>query len=294
MIKPKKLIIYTFIALFAIFIGAYLAVASILNSKTILQPILLRPDTGSIEFYDQSIIAGIKRTELQISSPDGSKMHGWLFTKPGANKIAIVSHGNAANIAYRLHIANALLNAGCSVVLYDYRGYGKSTGTATMNNLLEDGVTVYDYVTKILKYSDSQIILYGESIGSGVTCHIASLRPCLGVIIQSGVSSIPSTAKAQVLLLEGFPDFVFAQPHFANAETLSKLSMPLLLIHGKQDHIVAPRESANMFARANEPKTLIWLEHCGHNDVGADLPELHAEYLLYNKSMQDFVAHLPG
>ena len=156
-----------------------------------------------------------------------------------------------------------------------------------MNGLLEDGITAYDYVRNTLKYEDKQIILYAESIGSGVACHIASLRPCLALIIQSGLASIPSTAKAQIPLLAIFPDIVFAQPQFANAEALSKIHIPVLLIHGKLDHTVAPGESAKMFARANEPKTLIWLENCGHNDVGDKDSQLFLE------SIKNFVSILP-
>ena len=285
--KTKKLIIFNFIVLFATFAGAYLAVASILNNQALLQPILLRPDVGSIENYDQAVVAGIKKTTIYIPTADGEKMHAWLFSLQNSNKITVVSHGNAANISYRMHIAKALLKAGCSVLMYDYRGYGMSTGSATMNGISDDGVTAYDYVRNTLKYDDKQIILYGESIGSGVACHVASLRPCLGMIIQSGLSSIPSTAKAQIPFLNIFPDVFFAKPHLANADALKNIHIPVLLIHGKLDHIVAPGESAKMFASANEPKTLIWLEHCGHNDVGDQ------DSQLFHESIRNFVSSLP-
>jgi uncharacterized protein len=284
--KTKRFIIYNFAVLFATFTGAYLAVGSILNNQAILQPILLRPEVGTTENYDRAVIAGVKKTDIAIPTADGKQMHAWLFTPPNSNKIAVVSHGNAANIAYRMYIAKALLKTGCSVLLYDYRGYGKSTGSATMNGILEDGITAYDYVRNTLKYDDKHIILYGESIGSGVTCHIASLRPCLGVIVQSGLASIPSTAKAQISLLSIFPDIVFAQPQFANADALRKIHVPVLLIHGKLDHTVAPGESAKMYASANEPKTLVWLEHCGHNDVGDKDSEL------FHESIEKFVNSL--
>lgn len=286
MIKPKKLIIFNFLVLFATFLGAYLALASILNNSSIMQPILLRPEVGSTERYDRAVIAGIKRTDIAIPTADGKQMDAWLFQAPNSTKIAVVNHGNAANIAYRLHIAQALLKAGCSVLMYDYRGYGKSTGSATMNGILEDGITAYDYVRNTLKYDDKHILLYGESIGSGVTCHVMSLRRCLGVIIQSGLASIPSTAKAQIPLLAMYPDIVFAQPHFANAAALSKIHVPILLIHGKLDHTVAPGESAKMYATANEPKTLVWLEHCGHNDVG------DKDSQLFHESIENFVRTL--
>jgi fermentation-respiration switch protein FrsA (DUF1100 family) len=285
-IKPKKLIIFNFLVLFATFLGAYLALASILNNSSIMQPILLRPEVGSTERYDRAVIAGIKRTDIAIPTADGKQMDAWLFQAPNSTKIAVVNHGNAANIAYRLHIAQALLKAGCSVLMYDYRGYGKSTGSATMNGILEDGITAYDYVRNTLKYDDKHILLYGESIGSGVTCHVMSLRRCLGVIIQSGLASIPSTAKAQIPLLAMYPDIVFAQPHFANAAALSKIHVPILLIHGKLDHTVAPGESAKMYATANEPKTLVWLEHCGHNDVG------DKDSQLFHESIENFVRTL--
>ena len=284
--KTKKAIIFSFLVLFATFAGVYLAFASLLSKRAVLQPILLHPEVGTTEYYDRSVVAGVKKTNIYIPTADGKKIHAWLFSLPNSDKVAIVSHGNAANISYRMHIAKALLKAGCSVFMYDYRGYGMSTGNATMNGILDDGITAYDYVHDPLNYDGKQIILYGESIGSGVTCHIASMRPCLGVIVQSGLASIPSTARAQIPLLSIFPDIVFAQPHFANAEALSKIHVPVLLIHGKLDHTVAPGESAKMFVSANEPKTLIWLDHCGHNDVGDQ------DSQLFHESIENFVRTL--
>lgn len=284
--KRKKLVIFNFLVLFAIFLGVYLAVASLLSQQSVLQLVLLRPEYGSTADYSRATISGYEKKEFSIPTQDGQKLDSWLFTKPGAQKIAIVYHGNAANIAYRLHIARPLLESGCSVLLFDYRGYGKSTGSATMKSVLDDGITAYDYVHNELKYNAQNIVLYGESIGSCVTSYVASERPCAGVIIQSGLSSIPSTAKGIFCLLSIFPDFVFAPPHCDNAALMSKVHTPLLLMHGKLDHTVPASESAKVFARANEPKTVVFFDNCGHNNMGTD------QAPLFLQTIKNFVKEL--
>jgi pimeloyl-ACP methyl ester carboxylesterase len=197
-----------------------------------------------------------------------------------------VSHGNAGNISNRIYLANALTRAGCSVLLYDYRGYGVSTGTPTITGILQDGLSVYDFAHDKLQYPAEKIILYGESIGTAVTCNIACNRQCEAVILQSGIGSLPSVGRHIFPILWLFPDSIVAEPHLDNVASVKTLHVPLLLCHGMVDNIVPFHESERMFASANQPKQLVLLPHCGHNDMGVyDTRE-------FNDAICNFVAAL--
>ncbi len=277
MLKPvnrKKLaILISFATVFAIFGGIYLFVASMLSQPSNIDTLVLRPKPAN-KSYEADPVAGSKKTSLFIQAKDGFKIHAWLFRVPNSTKLTIVSHGNAGNVSNRFYIADALVKAGSSALVYDYRGYGLSTGSPTISGILEDGLTVYDYARDKMHYPANEILLYGESIGTAVTCHIASQRQVAAVILQSGIANLPSVAKHLFVLLNIYPDFVLPEPHLDNAKLISKLNVPLLILHGRKDTLVPFENSEQLFSNAHEPKKLVILDNCGHNDMGVQDTEL--------------------
>jgi pimeloyl-ACP methyl ester carboxylesterase len=192
--KSRAAIIASFIMVTVIACGVYACVASALHSKSTMSALILRPVVGADKFYDQELVPGIKKQSLFVTAMDGSKLHAWLFKLPGtvSRRLALVSHGNAGNVSNRIYLANALTESGCSVLLYDYRGYGLSSGKSSLDSICDDGATMYSYAINDLGYRPNQVVLYGESIGTAVTCSLAANLPCAGVILQSGFTSLPS------------------------------------------------------------------------------------------------------
>ncbi len=283
-VKRRKLaIIISFATVFAIFAGIYLSIAWMLAQPSTMNTAVLRPKPAN-KSYDANPVIGIKKESLFIPAQGGSKIHAWLFRVPNSTKLTIVSHGNAGNVSNRFYIADALVKAGSSALVYDYRGYGLSTGTPTIPGILEDGLTVFDYARDKMHYPVNKILLYGESIGTGVTCHTASLRPVAAVVLQSGVANLPSVGKHIFVLLNAFPDFVFPEPHLDNLKLVSKLNMPILILHGRKDTLVPIQNSEQLIANAHEPKKLVLLDNCGHNDMGVQDRELFLD------SIENFVA----
>jgi uncharacterized protein len=244
---------------------AYLAVWALLCSPLYTR-IILRPDRNQSKLYATDRILDAPRQEYFFDS-HGSKLHGWLFQKPHSNSIAIVHHGNAGNILNRLFLAKALITAGTSVFLYDYRGYGKSTGTPSLAGILDDGLAAFDFVKD--KFAYPVIINYGESIGSGVACNVNAHRKTDALILQSGITSLPNVAKDGVILLRLYPNFMWPQPQFDNYVSLSHSKTPLLLLHGERDRLVPAAQSQRLFDCASTTdKNFVKLPNCGHNDVG--------------------------
>ena len=288
-VKKKLSVAQQLTIVFSIFIGIFtigwFSIAVFLRDENVSSGLALHPTTGSDGFVSKQI-GDIKCEPVTIPGPDGSQMRGMLFTLPRVTKIAIVNHGNAGNNAHRLYLAEALTKAKVNVLLYDYRGYGLSTGKATLRGILEDGDAAYDYVRTQLHYAPANIIIYGESIGTAVSCHVAAHHECAGLILQSPIKSLPAAAKFVFMLLRMYPDFVFPDPKLDNLQLISQIKCPKLFMHGLKDQIVDSQNSKVLYDAAPEPKTLALLPECGHNDMGAFNSDI------FNGSIETFVAGL--
>jgi|AGTN01.2.fsa_nt_gi Putative lysophospholipase. len=210
---------------------------------------------------------GATWTDELFTAPDGTKLSGWYFNSPKAKKTILVSHGNGGNIAHRILLIASLVHCGGSVFVYDYRGYGKSAGKASVDGIQQDGLAAYDFLTKEKNVRPSDIVLYGESLGCAVSSNIFSKRPVGGVILQSGFSSIQTAARDRLPWMWLYPDQLYPQRSLTNMVAYRGAHPPLLIMHGEQDSILFPQYSKEVFAAASEPKQLVMLPTCGHNDV---------------------------
>ena len=195
-------------------------------------------------------------------------MCAWYFINPKAKTIIVFNHGNAGNISHRLAFAETFTKCGASVFLFDYRGYGQSSGKATVNGIVNDGLSAYNYVRQQLGYAPQDIIVAGESIGSGVACTVASNRQCDRLLLLAPLRSLASVCKFHFPFLRIYPDFVFPGTQLANIKTIKRIHVPVLLIHGQKDLTVPFDNSQDLLLAANNPKKLVSLPHCGHNDIG--------------------------
>lgn len=263
----------------------YLLMGAVIAWSPIYSLVILRPE-GKSDLYNIQIK---NKEDVTFANRNGDTLHAWLFRSPGSNRIALVHHGNAGNLTNRLLIARDFLQMGISVFLYDYRGYGASTGKATVAGLAEDGQAAYDYITGKLGYRAQNIIVYGESIGTAVACRTALDRPCKAIILQSGLCSLPRVAYDGVCWLRLYPDWIFPEPRFDTASIISSFAQPVLFIHGAKDKLIPCHHSRDLFALASSPdKELVILPNAGHNDVqGLDEP-------VYFAALSRFINKISG
>lgn len=194
-------------------------------------------------------------------------MQGWFFHRRQAPYIVLVNHGNAGNLDdIKWLIENLLACEEVSVLAYDYRGYGNSArnaiGLPTVESVVEDGFSAYEYVREGLGYAPDSIILYGQSIGGAVTCQVMDGRPCLGVILQSGFSSLRKVVAHHMPFLAHSPLIPDALDN--RAVLSSKVHPPVLFIHGTADFIVPHFNSEEMFACTRGRKELVLCEGACH------------------------------
>jgi fermentation-respiration switch protein FrsA (DUF1100 family) len=199
--------------------------------------------------------------DVYLTASDGTKLHAWWIPKPGAKFATLHLHGNAGNITHRDLSASTILQAGSSVLLLDYRGYGKSEGKPSERGIYRDADAAYDWlVTKGFK--PGQIILHGESLGTAVAAELASRRKCTGVVLEAPFTSARAVAH-KVLPLVG-PLLVWG---FDTKSRMAKINAPVFVIHGDRDAVITYEFGQQIFAVAREPKRFWTIPGATHNDL---------------------------
>jgi alpha-beta hydrolase superfamily lysophospholipase len=253
-------------ALAATGIVFYLALAPIFGMQ-FYNVILFQPMVYPEGNYEIEWVAGVKRKEVYFRSAGGRHLHGWYFQHKNPSKTVLVNHGNGGNLTNRLYIAQHLLQAGCSVLLYDYQGYGRSEGAPSLGAVCADAIAAYKYLTKDLRILPADIVLYGESLGTGVTCEILHLCPCSGVVLNSSFYSLEDISRRKFSFLNVYPSWMFPTPSLNSARVVRKPHPPLLMLHGIDDTLCLVAQAKSLFEVASEPKKLVLMAGVGHNGL---------------------------
>jgi uncharacterized protein len=244
---------------------------------------IFHPDKYPIGEYDLEAIGDVKLDEVWFNSLNGKRLHGWFFQVPGARKTLLYHHGNAGNLTHRVPALKCLFQAGVSVFLYDYQGFGRSDGEPTLQSICEDGVAAFDYLHNIEGIPCSDIVIYGESLGSGVACQVAAVRPSAGLILQSGFSSLRRIGCEVLPWCNIYPNWLMPQPEMDNASIISREHVPLLIMHGQQDIVIPFAHGEELYRLATEPKIFVPLERAGHSDIVIAEPDR------YIHAIKDFI-----
>lgn len=202
--------------------------------------------------------------ELTLVSEDDAHISAWHHTPDAGYPTLIFFHGKGGNLGDRSLYFRSLSEAGFGILAIDYRGYGASTGSPSEKGLYQDARAAMDYAVKTVSLAPHEIILYGESIGTGVAMQIASEYPEGAVILQSPFTSLQAIAEKRYPWL---PVAFLLKDRFDSLGKVTAINAPLLLIHGAQDRIVPIGEGQALFARALEPKEAVYYPDKGHNDL---------------------------
>ncbi|KAL7506754.1 hypothetical protein ACHAXN_003992 [Cyclotella atomus] len=189
-------------------------------------------------------------------------------------KTILYSHGNATDIG-AMSILQCLISksCNCNVLVYDYSGYGSSGGVPMEKNTYRDIKLVYQWVVQNITHHEHQVILYGQSVGSGPSCYLASKRQNIGGLILHS----PFTSGMRVLT----PSRMLAcLDIFPNIDRIQKVTCPTFIIHGKKDVEVPMEHGLALYKNLKEECRYEpwWVEGKGHNDI-CDGREGVKEYL---------------
>ncbi|MBH8573168.1 alpha/beta fold hydrolase [Nostocaceae cyanobacterium CENA369] len=210
-------------------------------------------------------------------------IHGWWIKSNQPNtRVLLYLHGNGINIGANISHANRFYQLGFSVLLIDYRGYGRSEGVfPNEKRVYQDAATAWNYLVQQRQISPSQIFLYGHSLGGAIAIDLAVKVPeAAGLIVESSFTCIQELI-AYRNLFRVFPVDLILTQRFASIKKLSQLKIPVLFIHGTVDSTVPSFMSQKLYAVAPEPKTLILVPGAEHNNVAV---VANMEYLQWVKA----------
>jgi fermentation-respiration switch protein FrsA (DUF1100 family) len=229
-------------------------------------------------------------TDIQnefFCSKNGARLHAWYLQAPHSKCVVLISHGNGGNLTNRIPLIAMFLRCGISIFIYDYEGYGRSAGSPSVDKICEDGSAAYDYLLGQKGYRGENIVVFGESLGSGVACQLAEQRPVAGIILQSAFSSLRDLAQQKILWLRLYPACLFPKQQLNNADILRQPHSPLLLVHGKRDRLIPVAHSEEIYHVASQPKAFAELPDAGHNDI------YDTNFEQYRSAVQQFLLGLP-
>lgn len=216
--------------------------------------------------------------EVTYETEDGLTLSAWFVRSTDNRGSVIVFNGNAGNRANRLPLGQALADAGYSVLLTDYRGYGGNRGTPSEGTLALDAQAAFDYMAD--RVGTDRLVYYGESLGAGVAIGLATERPPAALILRSPFTSLPDVASVHYPFL---PTSLLLVDRYQNSERIGDVHAPTLFVAGTDDTIVPAGQTRELYEAASEPKELLMVEDAGHNDRalldGDDLVEAMVEFL---------------
>lgn len=201
---------------------------------------------------------------VKLTTADGLELTSW-YAAPTSNvhPVIVLFHGNAGNIAHRLFKAVPLTSSGYGILLLEYRGYGGNPGSPTEEGLYHDGRAAIAYL-RTNGIFDDRIVLYGESLGSGVAVQLATEIKVAAVILEAPYTSIPDVAGAHYPIL---PTRWLTWDKFYNRDKIQLLDEPLLIVHGAKDDVIPVQMGRQLYALAPTPKQSMWMLGVGHNDL---------------------------
>lgn len=204
-------------------------------------------------------------------TPDGMKLRG-LWHPPREGRPTIVYfHGNAGHLGNRLFKAKLFVARGYGIALVGYHGYDGNPGFPSEQNLYADARAAIQAIQK-KNIPDKDIVLYGESLGTGVATQMAVEMPGIrALVLEAPYTSVPDVAQKRYWF---FPVHYLIKDRFENSKKIGQLKMPIILVHGTSDLTVPYRYGRKLFTYVTtEQKQFTTLDGAGHSnlyDFGAE------------------------
>lgn len=262
------------------------SLCSPLSAQRVYDFVILHPEAYSGIAYEKNVVDGVTGQDIFFDSLDlKHRLHARYFKLPGSEKTVIISHGIGGNLTTRNDLTAIILSGGASVFIYDYQGYGRSDGRASLNTVCDDGLAAYRYVSKELHIKPATLIACGESMGTGVTCYMAEHASVSGLILQSPFTCLASRCGEIVPLLQGYPNWLYPTSGLDNGTWIRHIKAPILIIHGERDSMIPVRHARELFEAALSRKQLVVVPAAAHTGDPALM-----ESPLYAQAVRKFLA----
>lgn len=230
-----------------------LAITSPLQRALIYFPSLEKPNPQKFHAEDMQVI--------QIPVADMLILSSWYKPPWDKKPVILYLHGNAGHIGHRMRLIRQFIDAGFGVLLLEYRGYGGNPGTPTESGFYQDGRAAMQFLQQ-RGIRDNKIVLYGESLGTGVATQLAAEFSVCALVLQSPYTTLTALARYHYSWLP-----LPVLDKYDSLSRIQKIHAPLLVLHGKLDNLVPYTQGLTLFDLANQPKKWYEFPTKGHHDL---------------------------
>jgi uncharacterized protein len=258
--------------LFKIFVAFAICYFIILVSTYFQQRSLLYfpdPVMGNVNDYN------LVNTQEEFVELNGKKIQLWYHKPENPKMLVIYLHGNAHHLGFRSEQFREIIAAGYGFIAPSYPGFGKSEGSPTKDDIIATARSAVKFAQD-KGYDTKDIVLVGESLGSGVASEIATEFPFKGLMLITPYTTIAERAEEIYWYL---PASYILKDNFNNIDNIKKINIPLLIVHGTSDTVIPMSHSQKLIEAANDPKKLIIYEGKGHNNL--DFKKVYTEMREY-------------
>lgn len=198
--------------------------------------------------------AGLHYRDVEMVTGDDLRLHGWFVPAAEERAVLLFLHGNAGNVSHRLDSLEIFHALGLSVLIIDYRGYGRSEGRPSEDGLYRDGQAAMDFLAGELQVAPGEVLVFGRSLGAAVAAHVAARNPVAGLVLESAFTSV---ADMGAELYPMFPVRPLVRHRYPTLETLQEVSAPLLVIHSPEDEIIPFHHGRTLYEHGPEARLLL-------------------------------------
>lgn len=218
--------------------------------------------------------------EIRVPLGEGEVLHGWVIEKDMKNlPMVFYFGGNAEEVS--LNTEDFLHRLEANVVMVNYRGYGQSTGSPFEPALKSDALAVYDAVAEKYKIQPADAVAWGRSLGSSLACYLALERGLGGLILTCPFDSVEAVAAAY------YPSWLVRLVLKDTHRTIDfspDIKSPTLVLASREDEVIPPQNTLNLYDSLTCPKHLVYIEGAGHNTI--------SEFESYYRAVNQFLEKL--
>ena len=238
-----------------LFIVAYFSILSVLFFYQ--RNLLYHPNENN--YSNDKLLVNIER--VKIITKDNIELVGWYHEKNLKNfKTILYFHGNAGSLENRIHKLNHFNDMNVNFLIIAWRGFSGNKGKPSEMGLYEDGNSAIKWLFE-KGVKEENIVVYGESLGTGVATHLSQNKKFAGVILETPFTSMVDAAKK---FYPYVPVQILLKDKFENEKKIKNINSPILIMHGKADQIVPFSMGNKIYDIANEPKYSYFTKHDNH------------------------------
>ncbi len=219
--------------------------------------LMYHPDENN--YYNDKLSVNIEK--IKVQTQDGLDLLGWFHEKDIKKyKTILYFHGNAGSLENRIHKLNHFRDMNVNFLIFAWRGFSGNEGKPSETGLYEDGKSAIKWLLK-KGVDEKNIVIYGESLGTGVATHLSQNKKFAGVILETPFTSMIDAAKK---FYPYIPVSLLLKDKFENKNKIKNIKSPILIMHGEKDQIVPFEMGRKMFEIANEPKYSYFTKYDNH------------------------------